>query len=667
VSTEPPTDVLTERLQHAVRGRPITAAVFTTFRFEPGFFEQEILTALFDIPWHHVPKLRKLQFEELLRPVSGRLAVYYDHGALVEGDLGSPSLDIRRIPCYQRTGYFHPKVIFVVVEDAAGPALVTMTGSANLTRAGWWENVESAAIEELREGDSSRMRDGLVAFTEQLRRQTAAVREHEALDAVRSFFRGVTQKGQRSSGGRLHTHFYSNGRGSAQSVSEFIAEATRGTVVGWNLDVISPYVDETDRSRPLEELARVFRPRSVRVLIPEHDGAARLPPSLYESVRANGWAWGRLPPDLTSGGQDARAAVRVVHAKVYRFFAGEREIIFVGSVNLTNAGHQAGGNAEAGVLFERRPRQRLRHWLTPIDEAPAFFSPTREEEGFEAYAPRLVIRYDWSSQAVAALWEASSENPRLRLRAHGVDLFEIEQGALPTRQWQDLVEVHVETLEEQLRASSFLTAVTDEGREGVLLVLEIGMAHRPSLLLDLTPAEILQYWALLTADQRAQYLGERGEGVNDLEGAESLVSGRRDNLRPESMFDRFAGMFKGFASLERKVISALEDRRPAEAEFLVVGKKPDSLRRLVDRVADRTSVDTRLEDYLLLLCAEQLVHHLRQDWPAFWKGTRGTSDLEEAFSIREDLRVALVEATDPDMALFLRWHEKKFLQPVKRP
>src|SRR3954447_7528129 len=89
VSAEPPRDVLTDRLQQAVGGRRVDAAVFTTFSFEPGFFEQEILTALFDVTWHHVPKLRRLQFEDLLRRLSGRVAVYYDQRALVDGDLGS--------------------------------------------------------------------------------------------------------------------------------------------------------------------------------------------------------------------------------------------------------------------------------------------------------------------------------------------------------------------------------------------------------------------------------------------------------------------------------------------------------------------------------------------------------------------------------------------------
>ncbi len=46
--------------------------------------------------------------------------------------------------------------------------------SANLTRSGWWENVECCHIEELVEGERSRLRDDLIAFLDLLRRKTPA-------------------------------------------------------------------------------------------------------------------------------------------------------------------------------------------------------------------------------------------------------------------------------------------------------------------------------------------------------------------------------------------------------------------------------------------------------------------------------------------------------------
>ena len=287
-----------------------------------------------------------------------------------------------------------------------------------------------------------------------------------------------------------------------------------------------------------------------------------------------------------------------------------------------------------------------------------------EEEGTDAYAPPLVLRYDWSTSTLSALWSGRVPNPGLGVRAHGVELFGVTAASLPRGEWRDLDAIDAAALEERLRASSFLTAVDADGRAGVLLVLELGMAHRPSLLLNLTPAEIVQYWALLTPEQRAGYIGDRGEALEEVEGGEALVAGARHEERPESMFDRFAGMFHGFASLERKVMASLDEGRTSEAEFLVVGKKPDSLPRLVDRIAERTSEATRVDDYLLLLCAEQLVRRIKQEHPAFWRETPGTSALEAALALRGTLRSALA-VDDDEMARFLDWHEQQFLRPAE--
>jgi hypothetical protein len=665
VTHDLPTAVLTERLGEAVGGRTIRAAIFTTFRFEPAFFEQEVLTALFDLPWHHVPALRVLQLEEALRPLSGKVAAFYDQGALVEGDLGSPGLDVRRVPCRPRTGYFHPKNVLVLVTDKDHrPALVVMTSSANLTRAGWWENVEAASIEELRWGEPSRLSAGLERFLKHLRIQTRAVGEHEALDQILAFLRQIEPRRQRSSGGRLHPHFYANGRRSAPTLTEFIDGTVGDIVRGWDLEVISPYVDVADVSEPLEELVARLRPRRVRVLVPEDRGVVRCRRALYEHVEAAGWTWGRLPGALSSGG-DRASADRRVHAKVYRFFEGRREILFVGSVNLTRAGHHALGNVETGVLVDRRHDRAQRFWLERIDHTPADFEPAAEEEGVDDDLRHpLVVRYDWSRQELAALWQGQAQAPRLRLCAHGVELVEIAAGALKRGQWSVLGVGSPERIEEQLRPSSFLTAVDDAGRTGLLLVLEVGMAHRPSVVLSLTPAEILQYWALLTPDQRADYLAQRGEGT-DVDGGEDLVAARVAERPPESMFDRFAGMFHGFAALERKLMEALDEGREAEAVFLVFGQKPDSLRRLVDRVRDCSSDDTLGDDYLLLLCAEALVRRLKREWPDFWKGDHGAASLEQALAARIDLRAALVARNDDDMGAFLAWYERHFLRPAE--
>ncbi len=48
MSAKLPTAVLSQVLAEAIEGRQVRAAVFTTFSFDPGFFELNVLPLLFD-------------------------------------------------------------------------------------------------------------------------------------------------------------------------------------------------------------------------------------------------------------------------------------------------------------------------------------------------------------------------------------------------------------------------------------------------------------------------------------------------------------------------------------------------------------------------------------------------------------------------------------------
>ena len=80
------------------------------------------------------------------------------------------------------------------------------------------------------------------------------------------------------------------------------------------------------------------------------------------------------------GGKSVDARDRFVHAKVYRFFQPQpkREILFVGSANLTNPAHRSGGNLETGFLVELDPARRPDWWLTTDASKPKTYKPESE-------------------------------------------------------------------------------------------------------------------------------------------------------------------------------------------------------------------------------------------------------------------------------------------------
>ena len=148
-----PRAVLSEQFEEHLGGRRLLAAVFVTFRFDPEFFEQQVLPVFLDVPTSHAEAIRRVQLEDALKEVRHRVAVYYDQNGL-DADAKPARLDVSRVPIIHRTGIFHPKNVFALVEELEpdddghrAQSLIVACMSANLTRAGWWENVEVCHIE----------------------------------------------------------------------------------------------------------------------------------------------------------------------------------------------------------------------------------------------------------------------------------------------------------------------------------------------------------------------------------------------------------------------------------------------------------------------------------------------------------------------------------------
>jgi len=672
VAEIPPHAVLSEQLEEKLRGRRLVAAVFTTFRFDPEFFDQEILPVFLDVPLSHAAPIKVVQLEDALRSVPHRVAVYYDQNGLV-AEAGPARLDWKRIAVRHRTGIFHPKNVLALVEDAEpaedghrAKALIVACLSANLTRAGWWENLEVCHTEEIAEGAFTRLREDLIGFLDGLERRVGekASDGHASLRAIRSFLRTTDHRAQRSSEGLLHTHFF-DGRA---SVPEFLRQVAGSGLDGMCLEIISPYFDEGPTSVPLDDLINGFRPREVRVFLPRaHTGEALCSREIYEWVRGlPDVAWARLPQELLRGGKSEDARQRTVHAKVYRFFTPQpkREILFVGSVNLTTPAHRVGGNLETGFLVELSPPRRPDWWLIADSSRPREYAPRPEDEGNTTTGgTKLSVRFWWNTATAEAYWDDSSPSPALRTTAHGVEVFPLDR--LPPREWRPLPADACAELHRVLRSTSLLTVVGEGAEPGLLLVQEEGMSHRPSLLFDLSPADILRYWSLLTAAQRAAFLEARAPEVALLGEGAALVSGYMALSQEQTFFDRFAGMFLAFGSLEKSVRAALREGRERDATYRVFGQKYDSLGSLLSRVLTDSAEGKGdlIDHYVIALCAHQLVQELRRDHGAFWQEHASDAKrLQEQLAALASLRERLVERHPTDMPGFLDWFDVWFLR-----
>lgn len=666
-----PRAVLSEHIQERMKGRRLVSAVFLTFKFEPGFFEQHVLPVILDVPVSHAEKIRAVQLEDALRHVNGDIAVYYDANGLVDGSYGSSKLDIRRIPVRHRTGIFHPKNILLLVESAEPDesgirtrSLIAGSLSANLTRAGWWENVEACHFEEIAEGERSLLKNDLTVFLRSLMRRVDQRGEHTAARDVLAFLGSVESRQHRSTAGRLHTRFY----GGDRPFVDFLVEAAGDFLHGAYLEVVSPYFDDAADCQPLRDLIARFSPKAVQVLLPRKStGEVTCRPELYEAVRKlDGVQWGSLTGKWLSMGSSADSAPRFIHAKVYRFFTQnpKREIVFVGSVNLTTPAHM-GRNLESGFLVDFTPPLRPEFWLAPETRKPTSYDVEQENEGSAASGgSSLSLRYLWDAGRADAYWDGGASPPPLTLSARGVEVGTL--GGLPKREWTALGTELSQRIADHLPETSFFH-VTGEGDEpGLILVQEEGMSHKPSLLLQLSAADILRYWSLLTANQRAAFIEARASTLALTgDGADLMTALKLREMR-DTLFDRFAGIFHAFGCLERAIQEAIAQSREKEVDSRLFGKKYDSLGHLLDRVELAAEGGDDVDRYVLVLCARQLTQWMRTEHPDYWEARASdaralTARLDAMANAHRD-RVA---SSSADMPPFLDWFERWFMRRAK--
>lgn len=664
--------VLSEHVEQALAGRRLLAAAFLTFQFDPGFFEQDILPLFFQVPLSHAPAIRLAQLEDAIKEVPSGIAVYYDRNGIVP-EAGGAKLDLQRIPMHQSTGIFHPKNILALVEDTEpdedghkAKALLVSSLSANLTRPGWWENVEVCHTEVIEEGDFTKLKGDLISFIDSLvnRSGSKSADNHQALRAIRAFLRQTDQRKTRSAGGQLHTQFYDG----SQPVVDFLRAAAGRSLAGMNLEVISPYFDDGFESSPLHDLIDTFAPKETRVFLPRGNKQEALcSDEFYKGVRQrDDVLWGRLPAELLSFGKKADGArTRSVHAKVYRFFqtSPKREVLFLGSANLTRAAHQKGGNLETGFLVEVEPRQKPDWWMMPDTAKATECTPRSEKDGTAASGGSpLVVRYSWSTAEGALFWDAPGVSPVVAVRWGGGDLF--SRSSLPARDWLKLDASEAKSLETVLKSTSLLEVRAGDGPDAFVLVQEEGMHARPSVLFDLTPAEILKYWSLLTPSQRAEFIQNRAPEIAESgEGAELLARFER-MAADETFFDRFAGIFLAFGNLERAVCKALPDNEK-EAAYRLFGQKHDSLPNLVRKVKAE-AMDGKgdaVDHYVTLLCARQVCQEVKKRFPEFFRNHRkDASSLDAELGDSKAARDRLIAADPKEMPKFLEWFDEWFLR-----
>jgi len=345
---------------------------------------------------------------------------------------------------------------------------------------------------------------------------------------------------------------------------------------------------------------------------------------------------------------------------------GGLNITLAGSVNLTSAGHSHSnaGNFESAFLYDiTTDGFANRWWLEPLEKPPKTFDEKQSEETDKSQNVPLDIsfRYNWAEDKLEYRIEGTARGAVTVCESSGICLFEIN--SLKLENWIDCGKEAAEKIKRLLASTSFLEIHHRMGKWRVL-IREEGMNHRPSLLISLSPEEILMYWSLLSPAQQEYFLAEKLAGEAILQG---LFAGKSNRyIINDTVFDRFSGVYHAFEQLINHVNNAIASGQENEAESRMFGAKYDSLPVLLEKTISRKDGDDVM-NYITFLCARQAKKRVATAYPEFMKAhTRDVKALNRLLDQQTLIRKKISSQIE-DSAPFLDWYEKMFLRLIQQP
>ncbi|EMW7170434.1 hypothetical protein AAFM81_001229 [Vibrio fluvialis] len=600
-----------------LEGSLVTAAFFSTYSFEPDFFELEIMPLLISQKSEqnrstYQPALstndaiRWQQLERLMTQRHIDTSVIYD--PTVYRCERSPRLEVAYHGYSPRKGCQHAKLIAMVLEspdeESLNGGVLFGAGSFNLTRAGWWDNIECGHFVMLtREWAPKNVCDeiiGALTFYQQvtMNRDSALQKVVEAIESL-----PMTADDE-----QLAFYFTTGER----SFTDFISDQGNYS----QLEVISPYFAESGESRVISDFLSQFESRRVFLpLDPYDDNRAKVAKDVYERLSAQGVQWCGWHNKLTEKLFE-KDVPRELHAKVYRMSSASSADLFLGSVNFSYKAFQ--DNVEAGFFIKHDGEARL---LSDKAITALSFEESRgelhgdvddERSGF----PVMNLSYCWKSH-VLSLINSSSEWP------HPIKLFNASKEELARIEWvngesQPQVQVNQDCLEQHLKNSSLVTATShDDEQQSLsreLILSQQNVFARPSVLPPLSLTDLLSIFRGMSSSKLLQ-VTEHYARFSELAAMYSSNEEFTDQLQAESrnFFSEFSEINSAFYHLNQTLHQAREEGDQRTLDYYLLGKQPDSLHGALQLLTVKTEPDKAIAPvirYLSLLSIQDTLQRV---------------------------------------------------------
>lgn len=362
----------------------VTDLIFTTFNFDPDFFEEHVITFLMGSD-KKISTIGELNATNEWINEHG-VCVYYDKGALVSG---SSSVTLPVYPQHVKAGVFHPKVIVVhgTLKINDKPTTHLIVSSCNLTISGYGRNQEAFSCVQV---TSEQVARSLLMFINKI-----SGNENSRHKTVKEYLKksDFTRK--------KNVEFFWNYGNQGESLVDRVSKMPKG-----DMTVISPYFDEDG---PETLLKRIANKEKVTV-VPAVDGDNyNIYSKHYEHLKSNGINFANLTVDEINK--------RFIHAKII----AKGKYVIVGSYNFTTAALDR-VNAEAALIFAK---DNIPKFSTMSVDENKFLSEeesviNRDELDKELEKVFVSITIDWKLDKVIIYTDISDRSSSYYVKIDGM-------------------------------------------------------------------------------------------------------------------------------------------------------------------------------------------------------------------------------------------------------
>ena len=668
--------VISEKLIDLIDGREVLAAVFTTYTFEPEFFELEVIPLLLPhgVPYSTDDRVKRFQVREHLRECGLPIEVFYDMPTYRLSGEQSPDMEYLCHGVSLGNRAFHGKLVMLLVRDdeSEEEALLVGAGSNNLSRSGWWDNIECLHWEEVLSGLMprrllNRLRDDVNYLVDH---SGIAPDKAGALDYVGDFLDEC--KGSNSAD---PVFYYGLHRAaSPNSFLDYLDNAARPLAKygNWTLEIVSPFfADDVENAE--HDAFLDLGVQKIHLLLPfDDEGNALCHPDYYIHIEKNEHvAWARWRPELAKSLSVQGEFFRRLHAKLYHFYNKKQSWVFVGSVNFTHKALYENAEAgflvkldRAGPLLEELPKSvQVDEFGVIEDVTPGATDDVADSGEF----PEIHLHYDWIGKKL--LGRTSRQKMAYRIEILGAEGEPvITSWEVPYKSTQYTGDC--DELEHLLKSGSLVkirgvNAHTNAPfTDHVVLLQQVGWTHKPLDLPDLTPEQILAIYADMDPERRHLMLlnAKIRKLVLSSQGGE--LTTHQDEQFIDQFFCEYAEIFQAFRKLKQKLLIALEEEETVQVDYYLTGTGADSLPVLIDRTeveeGDKAPL-SGVTTYVLMLCVLEL--YREKKFCGRPNVDVHTHLIEKALSeLKRGPYLVLENNSKQNREKFFRWFETQFYQ-----